>query len=140
MGAWGVGVFECDGALDLLGDIVDNGPKVVVRTIDAVMPSGLLGRFKKVEIIEAFDGEAVLAVGEVIAFLGGRPITDPPELLASAADRCRGKLPAGIAARAIAAIARVRDGSNSELRDLWIDSGELDAWIHVVDDLLNRLG
>ncbi|MEZ6318299.1 MAG: hypothetical protein R3B49_06020 [Phycisphaerales bacterium] len=80
-------------------------------------------------------------MGEVIAFLGGRPITDPPELLASA-------LPTGARGSCQPASRLVRSprlrvpamASNSELRDLWIDSGELDAWIHVVDDLLNRLG
>jgi hypothetical protein len=134
MGAWGTGTFDNDDANDWLIQLrsaEDDGFELLAETFDAV-PSDP-GAF-----LEATEASQALAAAEILAAAAGKATKaglpdDAVRWLKTYADTPN----AALVAKARAAIKRVRD--ESELRDLWADSDELDAWLKVVDDLVKRL-
>lgn len=131
MGAWGIGNFENDDALDWTAELkVAVNPEVVAKPLRSL--EGKIGGY-----LEAPECSVALAAAEVVAALFGR---------ASAS------LPAGViewvathrvtpertlvdsARRAVEAIL-----SNSELKELWTESDMLSAWRALQCELLSRL-
>jgi hypothetical protein len=130
MGAWGAGLFENDGALDWVGDLMDapHGWALVRKTLsDAGQDEAEEG---------ASDGECILAAAECVAVARGKPAAKPnPDLVVW----CRNhplKDAAPLAALAVKAVRWVR--TSSELKDLWEESGDPE-WDRVVADLERRL-
>ena len=130
MGAWGHGTFQNDDALDLLDDLVDGGDERMLRdALDAALSAAG-------ESPDATDASSALAAAEIVAALRGRPAADLPD---EAVDWARGR-PAPtdeLVARARQAVAAVL--SDSELRDLWMETDELPMWQGSVEELRERL-
>jgi len=121
MGAWGINTFENDGALDWLGEFMDDPSEAALLTAFTAVPEDL-------------EGEDVLAAAEVVATLRGHPaLTNPGEL----ADLPPIHAGDDTASHALAAIDSILADSN--LKDCWEESGEYPQWLASVDDLRSRL-
>ncbi len=132
MGAWGIGNFENDDALDWL-----------FQLDKAVDITPLREEFERVlaldEQPESPDAAGVLAAGEILAALRGKPMADEiPEDAQKYIERVSETPTAEIVEIARKAISRIRE--DSELRELWQEEESEDEWLAIVDDLLNRLG
>jgi hypothetical protein len=133
VGTWGARAFDNDTANDWayeLDGVDDLSP--VEAAFDTVERGGYL---------EQGDASEALAACEVLARLQGRPgYSDAYTKKVDdwvAAHRI--VPPAGLIARANGAIDRVL-GEESELRELWAESGEQEDWLAAVEDLRARLG
>ena len=147
MGAWGVGHFDNDDAMDWLGEISDN-PKssLIEATLTKVAEfekKGFFGRItsalsqSKASLIEAPDCTTALAAAEVVAALRGRAAKKIPDLLNNLIKSNSIKLGENWAALAEKAVSRI--GANSELKDLWDESDDSTAWYDELNDLKQRL-
>lgn len=136
MGAWGLGSFENDDALDWCISLVDgedDGP--ILEALEAV--AGASG----IEYLDVDVCGAAVAAAEVIAALAGHPPRSLPDDVAEwvriqSADVAR-ELVGKHAASATFAVRRVRD--DSEAAELWKDSGDHAQWRAALDDLEVRL-
>jgi hypothetical protein len=130
MGTWGYGNFDNDGAIDWLEDFVDN-PKP--KSVDIA--------FKKIldaaKFINLDDSEHALAAAELVAGLNKKPSLDLPESARLFLERYNIMATPELKEMAAKVVARIRD--KSEIKELWTESGDLDPWLEVVDDLLERL-
>ena len=125
MGAWGIGIFENDDAMDFVGDLVDGE-----ASLEAALAVG--GGY-----VEAPDASIALAAAEVVASLAGAP---SPSLPKEARDwvAAQGGLPdTTLVTRALQAVEGATSGE-SELVELWEEAGE-DGWREPVNDLRARL-
>ncbi len=128
MGAWGVGSFENDGALDWLADLQTDGIAAVRSALSAVVDAE--------EQPDAPDCCNALAAAEVVAALAGNPCAELPEI---AQEWCKGKGPpaADLRAQARAAVHAVL--ADSELQELFAESDSVEEWTAAVQDLRSRL-
>lgn len=133
MGAWGTGVFDndtaCDWAYGLEGQ-TDLG--LVERTLDVALAND--------EGLDASDAEEALAAAETVARLQGHwGVRNSYTANVDAWVEKTGLHPSpALARKAHAAIDRVLD-ETSEIVELWEESGELDEWKRVVDELRSRI-
>ena len=130
MGAWGVQIFDNDEAMDWTYDLEESSDlSVVTAALEAVTNpvNGALG---------AMDCCNALAAAEVVAALAGKATAALPEEVAAWVN---GKpAPDGtVVAKAKDAVRSVLDGS--ELRGLWAETDDFEAWTAAVDDLIARL-
>ncbi len=123
MGAWGPGNFENDVAQDWLYDFGENDFRLIDRTLAGV------AAMIEADELDADEASEVLAAAECVAAAAGFPPNDPPEELAE-------WLPEYVAI-ACQAVARVL--AKSELRELWLESDEFEAWETAVTNLQSRL-
>ncbi|HZE93017.1 MAG TPA: DUF4259 domain-containing protein [Rhizobacter sp.] len=135
MGTWGVDPFGNDDAVDWvyeLEEAEDLGP--IEAAIDAVLRAGD-------DDLEASDASVALAASEVLARLRGQPGEENSytETVDQWVASTQLKPTVELADRAQAAIARIL-ADNSELKELWQEGDEYDAWLASVDDLRIRLG
>lgn len=128
MGAWGVGSFENDGALDWLADLQDEGLAAVRRALSAVVDAA--------EQPDAPDSCNALAAAEVVATLAGKPCADLP---AEVQDWCKGKGPPAAELRAQAQAAVDAVLADSELKELFAETDNFGEWTAAVADLRSRL-
>ena len=134
MGAWGTGIFDNDGALDYVGDIVsDSGLSQIEATFDNVLSI-------KLEYLEAPDAENALAAAEILARLQGRgnaeKSTDELEQLIK---KTRVSPSRDLMQKARQSVARILT-EPSELLELWNDSDEYGAeWKACVENLASRI-
>lgn len=127
MGAWGVGNFENDEALDFVAELT--GPNVLTRTLAGLAPPGE-------GYIEATEASHAMACAEVVAAMLGHPGADfPEELLARMATF--GAPDAALVEMARGAVSRVLQ--ESELAELWAEADDPEAWNLTVTDLIERL-
>lgn len=132
MGAWGTGIFENDDASDWVYTLAEE------EGIDALRPTlmaaaDLFGITE--EILEEPAGSEALAAAEVVAALLGKPSINLPD---EVSEWVQGKefCPelAFVALKAVKVVL-----TNSELKELWEESDEFNAWISVVNNLKERL-
>jgi hypothetical protein len=135
MGTWSVDAFGNDDAADWVHELEeaeDLGP--IQEAIDAVLSVGD-------EYLEAPEASIALAAAEVLARLCGNP--GEKNSYTEVADRwvegAQVKPTVELLDKAQAAIARIL-AENSELKELWEDSDEYDAWQASVDNLRARVG
>ena len=141
MGAWGIKTFENDGAMDWLGDFMEEpSEQRILDTFSAqstlIQPS-FLGKLmgKKAESIPGeLEGEQVLAAAEVVASILGRPSRNNPDELKSLLSIT---LSPTTVAKALAAIEEIMKASN--LKDGWEETDDFQAWKAEVEDLCARL-
>ena len=126
MGAWGSGSFDNDDALDWAAEI----DGLDVLTVERAL---LTARFETPAVEAGSVGVAAAAV--VAAAIDGRTEDLPPELRDWTLERQVAL--AGLRDDALDALRSIR--SDSELRDLWTESGELSDWTASVDALVARL-
>lgn len=133
MGAWGTGVFDndtaCDWAYGLEGQ-TDLG--LVERTLDAALAND--------EGLDASDAEEALAAAETVARLQGHwGVRNSYTANVDAWVEKTGLQPSpALARKAHAAIDRVL-AETSEIVELWEESGDLDEWKRLVDELRSRI-
>jgi hypothetical protein len=136
MGAWGVGPFENDEALDWALDLQDaaaEGPAFVEEYLQRV------AEWPADEFLEAPDCTVALAAAEVVAAMRGQRTADLPESV-EAWLKGRGAPDPKLVALANAAVARTL--ADSELAELWNDAepDEAKAWREHCAGLQRRLG
>ena len=132
MGAWDPGNFENDTAVDWLYDFGENDFRLIDRT--------LAGVASMIEADELDGDEAceVLAAAECVAAAAGYPPANPPaELVEWLAENSPIQVKPEYVEMARRAVARVL--AKSELRELWLESGEVDMWETAVTNLQSRL-
>ena len=138
MGAWGWGSFENDEALDWVIELEQSEDlSVITRTLEAILDSDD-------DYLDATDCSMALAAAETVAALAGRPEPSLPEEVARwVTDRQREPpqehplVDGSIRAKARRAIEAIL--SDSELKELWEETDELEQWKATVTDLLVRL-
>ncbi len=136
MGAWGVGNFENDDAVDWTCDIGDSkGVKILIRPLRYVASES--------DYLEAPDCCQALASAEIIAKALSQDTSALPEEIQVWLKQKKGlfgkppaieKEHASLAAEAVKRIV-----SNSELKELWEESGEYDQWVSRQKHLLEAL-
>lgn len=129
MGAWGVTVFENDDASDWLANLEKSeGHSLIYDALRAVVNA---------EYAEAPDCEAALAAAEIVAALRGLPHKSLPEEATAWVEEDHSLPPPDLLTLARQAVVRVR--SESELKDLWAESEELEDWLKGLAELERRL-
>jgi hypothetical protein len=135
MGTWSVDSFGNDDAADWayeLEEAEDLGP--IEAAIEGVLAVGD-------EYLEAPEAAIALAAAEVLARLCGKP--GEKNSYTEAADkwvaRIQVKPPVELIDKAQAAIARIL-AEDSELKELWQESDEYDAWLASIEGLRARVG
>ena len=132
MGAWGHRNFENDEALDFVWDITDGGVPAIVKAIKKVADT------PDSQFIESTDSTQALAAIEYIAAAKGKPSEDFPEESETWLEKNGSNELLSIdQSIVLKAIDRVR--SNSELREQWGDSEDLEKWQGVLTNLEERL-
>jgi len=141
MGAWGIKTFENDGAMDWLGDFLEEpSEKRILDTFSpqtTVIQPGFIGKLmgKKSESIPAeLEGDEVLAAAEVVASILGRPSANNPDELSSPPSI---NLSPATVAKALAAIDAIMNESN--LKECWEETEDFQSWKAEVEDLRTRL-
>ena len=106
-----------------------------------MMTKKLEQAFKKVaqagKLLDITTCEEALAGAELVAAMYGNPSIDLPQSVQDLVEEYNLSAPPEMRKAAQAVVTRVRTGS--ELRALWDEGGELDAWLEAVDDLYDRL-
>jgi hypothetical protein len=131
MGAWEIGSFDNDDALDWLAELEEcEDEAVLAETLRAVTDLG----DGYLEAPEASEG---LAAAEIIAALKGRPVVNLPENARAWVEAHRELEVSELVPMAREAVERVR--GESELKELWDESDEAPKWYGTLDDLERRL-
>ena len=131
MGAWGADSFENDDALDWLADFCDDPEEnVILAALRQVADAG------DGDYLEAPDCSAGVAAAEVVAALKGATRYVPEDVKGCLA-ASHIKPDEHLVETALRALARVR--SNSELKELWDESGDAAEWNEALGDLESRL-
>lgn len=131
MGAWGVGSFENDDALDwvfLLQEAEDNSLLVDAFAV-IMLPAD--------EPPEAPDCAAALAAAEVVAAMNGAAAATLPDEAQEWVFAYRPLAGDKLTELALQAVRRIKE--NSELRDLWDESDAAAAWYKTLENLEERL-
>lgn len=129
MGVWGVGIFENDDALDLLTALVKSQN---IYLVDKILQAALGAQY-----LEQKEASCALAAAEVVASIKNANYSYVPS---SAVKWIRKQKITNIENKvhlALKAVQRVR--TDSELRNLWIESRNEPEWFMAVDSLLDRL-
>jgi hypothetical protein len=139
MGAWGCGSFENDEALDWVYDLEQSKDlSLIAGTLNAVTES-------VDDYLDATDCSMALAAAETVAALAGRPESSLPEEVArwvkerqKESSQEHSLVDESVMAKARQAIEAIL--SDSELKELWEETDDLEQWKATVTDLLKRLG
>ena len=135
MGTWSVDAFGNDDAADWAHELEDaEDLSSVQEAIDAVLDVGDA-------YLEASEASVALAAIEVLARLGGNPGEKNayPEVVDKWISSTELKPTIELLDKAQAAIVRIL-AEDSELKELWEDSDEYEAWCASVDDFRARVG
>jgi hypothetical protein len=137
MGAWGLGNFENDDALDWVFELQSaKDLSVVVETFDQVIESSE-------GYVDAWESAIALAAAEVVAALAGQPAAQLPDEVLEwvkgyTSENKAISLDASVVNKAKQAVTIIL--TNSELQELWEETEEYDQWESVIADLQKRLG
>lgn len=129
MGAFGAGVFDNDDALDWLEELLassDTG--LILRALDDALAS---------DYLEMPEASAALVAAEVLAARNLRASPSLPEDLRTWTERADLVLTEQMLARAQTAVSRV--ATESELAEVWAESGAAEEWQASLVDLRERL-
>jgi hypothetical protein len=131
MGAWGTGIFDNDDAADWAYGLADGGVGYLEESLDVITP----------DYLEIGDGTGALAAAETVARLlgnGGTSSAYSEDVDAWVATQ-EAPPAASLVEAARAAVDRV-GGEESELAELWAESGDEAGWRATLEDLQQRLG
>ncbi len=130
MGAWGVGIFENDTALDWAADLPETaGADFLEQSLATPREEGYL---------DSDVAVPALAAAEVVAALLRRPSDNLPEDVRHWISSNSSLDVGHLVKKGIATIDDVL-GPDSEIRELWEESEEFAAWQSGVADLRARL-
>lgn len=127
MGAWGVGPFENDGAMDFVADL---------RAGDFTL-DGLAWAFEDEEYLEVDGGQMALALAEVAVAIrqnAPSPVSDL-DLSAVAVHFT----PENVAFIHAQVKRTLSDAEHSELYELWEETPDFEAWLTVSRRILQQL-
>ena len=132
MGAWGVGNFENDDAMDWTYELEEADGARILET-------ALSGAEKGQDYyLESPDGCIALAAAEVVAALNGKPASNLPDVVAAWVEKNKTKPGAAqLMARAATVVERI--DAKSELQELWDDSDSKEEWHALMANLKSRL-
>lgn len=130
MGSWGVGSFENDGACDWLYELEK------VKNLGLIEQA--IGRAMAQDYVDSNIGEEAVAAGEVLAVLLGRSGSKIPETVTKWAEAHPQEVSVSLREQARLALQRI-DSQNSELQELWGETGLFGDWQAVIADLHQRL-
>ena len=132
MGAWGIGIFDNDDALDWMSELTNaDGSDVLSNAIDAVTNAR--------DYLEAPEGARLLCACEVIVALDGQPTTNLPDEVRQWVKSHETLDITALIPIALRAIDRVL-GEGSELNQLWQENeGEYLIWRETVLSTKGRL-
>jgi Domain of unknown function (DUF4259) len=134
MGTWDVGSFDNDDAADWAYELEECGDLSVIENAiaGALDPSD--------DYLEAPVATEAIAAIETLARLQGNwgERSSYTETVDAWVERVRLPVPAALARQAMQALDRVV-GEQSELRELWEESEEFDAWMASVAELRGRV-
>src|SRR3954470_23238720 len=130
MGAWDVGAFENDDAMDWIATLEERGDAAVRATLATVADADAA------DDVETGAAAEALAAAEVVAALAGHAADSLPDEVRAWVDG-HGVPPEDLVELALRAAARVE--RSSELRELWDEAGD-EKWVATVRDLRFRLG
>lgn len=127
MGAWGLGNFDNDDALDWVCDLEETkGPAFLDETLDAVS-----------EDSSTPVCTSALAAAEIVAALKGAPAPDLTDEALSWVKENAGPPAPELLAKARQACVLIK--TDSELRELWDEVEQLADWLAIVADTERRL-
>jgi len=132
-GAWDMGPFDNDDALDWVWELSESDDLTVVNQAlqNVIDTSGYL---------EAPTASMAVAAAEVVAALKDRPKAQLPAEVVEWVKMHGSEVDATLVAAARQAIARIRDEDSSELAQLWSESGDAaEVWRSELTDLEQRL-
>jgi len=133
MGAWGIGEFENDNALDFVNDVTDGaGLKRIETAIDSVVNA-------RSEYLEAPEAEEGLAAAAILVRLKNPTVNQQSTPLELSAWLSKAEKPtAELTEKARQAVSRVLTAP-SELLELWSESDEFEAWKASVEAIAAQL-
>jgi hypothetical protein len=133
MGAWGLLNFENDTALDFVATVEEKGIEQIKSAIEVI------NTIEEDAYVDSYLCEEALAAVEYIAAAKDRMTEDFPEDAEEWLQANKANLLAirGIIAKCQQAIDRIKN--NSEGKDLWEESGDVEEWNKVLDDLNTRI-
>lgn len=129
---WGAGSFDNDEAMDWiyrLGEAASTAP---------VREALKLIRDNEGEYFETPECCRAIAAAEVVAAMYGTPAEDLPDEVRAWARLNKARVDVRLQRLAFSALAII--ARDSELRDLWIESGEGALWLEAVAGVRARLG
>jgi hypothetical protein len=129
MGAWGVGSFDNDTALDWLDTLHRLGREALQIAFATIAEED--------ERIETEQARIAIAAAEAVAAARGHAGPDLPGELAEWVDARGRDVDASLAAQAADAVTRIRD--RSDLADMWEEQDSGAEWETTVSNLLERL-
>ena len=129
MGAFGVGTFDNDDALDFVDELVESG--------DASILAAALDEALRADYLEMPEASAALVASEVLAAKNLRPADDLPDELQTWVASAQLSLDEQILTRAQKAVARI--STDSELSEEWGASELAEQWYAYLVDLRKRL-
>lgn len=132
MGAWGIGVFDNDDAVDWVTELASaDSSDVLSEAIDAVTNAD--------EYLEAPEGSRLLCACEVVAAFNGQPSMNLPDEVRQWMKNHKTLDIAALNPIALQAIDRVL-GEGSELNQLWQENeSEYPMWREMVLSIKGRL-
>lgn len=117
--------------MDFVGDFTDNPSlESLEEALSTVIEQG-----EEEEYIEVDEASAALAAAEILAATLAKPAPDFPQELQPALTTIR--VNASLQKKARKAVKQIVRGS--ELQELWAESGDLEEWLAIQTDLLERL-
>lgn len=148
MGAWDMGSFDNDSAMDFL-DILESSPEGEGSDEepgrDALLVMTLLRAADPKDGADVDAATEGLAAAELIAAINGKPLEGLEDTLESCESLAEWIATGEISFRGKKQIVELSQKAinrvlTSELADLWADTDDHAAWIATVKDLQERLG
>lgn len=131
MGTWGTRNFENDGSLDWVFEMMDaKDGGMVADTLQFTL--------NKDGLLDNSECEDALAAAETVAALTGKASEDYPETPLEKLDSLNILATLALRKLAVAVVEKIK--KDSEMKQAYTDSGEVEAWFAVQDDLIRRLG
>lgn len=136
MGAWDIGSFDNDGALDFVAEVKGSTSLEPICALARAI-NKRRAEDSDADIAVYEEAEPMIAGGEIIAILAGYPVDSlPSSVEALKADNT---LTVDVTQVPVVITAIQQIYTNSELRELWEESNDFEAWQNNVNDLLTRL-
>jgi len=130
MGAWGTGCFENDDAMDWIWDLDDAEDTTLLKDI-------LSGCIESKDYLEVTDGSIVIAAAGVVAALNGQPDDELPDGVTAYVEKIDAEPAAELKTLAAKAVKKI--AGDSELKEVWEESGNADEWLKAIASLQKRL-
>ncbi len=129
MGAWGVGTFDNDDALDWVIELQNsNNLSPIIMAFSVIDKSSYL---------EAPDCSRALAAAEVVAALKGNPGNELPDEIVAWLSSNKLSMDSELAVNAKGSAIKIKQ--SSELKELWEESENLAEWENAINNLILRL-